>query len=87
MLDIACGSGTAALVAARRFCDVTSGDYVPALLERGRERATTERVAVRRRRVRCRALDLRRDVRARLRHYAPPPPGLQPPILWAPSGT
>lgn len=29
VLDLACGSGTAALVAARRYCDVTGIDYVP----------------------------------------------------------
>jgi ubiquinone/menaquinone biosynthesis C-methylase UbiE len=36
VLDVACGSGTAALVAARRYCRVTGIDYVPALLERAR---------------------------------------------------
>jgi ubiquinone/menaquinone biosynthesis C-methylase UbiE len=44
VLDVACGSGTAALAAARRCCDVTGVDYVPALLERGRERANAERL-------------------------------------------
>ena len=34
VLDVACGNGNAALAAARRFCDVTGVDYVPALLER-----------------------------------------------------
>lgn len=47
VLDVACGSGNATLAAARRFCDVTGVDYVPALLERGRERATAERLDVR----------------------------------------
>ena len=42
VLDVACGSGTAALAAARRNCVVTGVDYVPALLERGRERAAAE---------------------------------------------
>ena len=42
VLDVACGSGNAALAAARRFCTVTGVDYVPALLERGRERAAFE---------------------------------------------
>lgn len=46
VLDIACGSGPAALAAARRFCEVTGVDYVPALLERGRERAEVERLIV-----------------------------------------
>ncbi|WP_416140436.1 class I SAM-dependent methyltransferase [Halomonas sp. HK25] len=42
VLDIACGSGTAALVAARRYCEVTGIDYVPALIERARQRAAAE---------------------------------------------
>jgi len=46
VLDVACGSGNAALAAARRFCAVTGVDYVPALLERGRERAAAERLEV-----------------------------------------
>ncbi len=29
VLDVACGSGNAALVAARRYCEVTGIDYVP----------------------------------------------------------
>jgi ubiquinone/menaquinone biosynthesis C-methylase UbiE len=39
VLDVACGSGTAALIAARRYCDVTGVDYVPALIERARARS------------------------------------------------
>ena len=46
MLDVACGSGNAALAAARLGCVVTGIDYVPALLERGRERAAAERISV-----------------------------------------
>jgi SAM-dependent methyltransferase len=42
VLDVAAGSGNATLAAARRFADVTSTDYVPALLERGRRRADAE---------------------------------------------
>ena len=42
MLDVAAGNGMASLAAARRWCDVTSTDYVPALLERGRARAEAE---------------------------------------------
>lgn len=39
VLDVACGSGTAALVAERRYCDVTGIDYVSGLIERARARA------------------------------------------------
>jgi SAM-dependent methyltransferase len=46
VLDVACGSGNAALAAARLGCVVTGIDYVPALLERGRERAAAERLDV-----------------------------------------
>lgn len=42
VLDVACGSGTAALVAARRYCDVVGIDYVPALIERAKQRAAAE---------------------------------------------
>ena len=44
VLDVAAGSGNTALAAARRFCVVTGIDYVPTLLERGRERAAAERL-------------------------------------------
>lgn len=44
VLDVACGSGNTALVAARRFCDVTGIDYVPALVERARLRAAADGV-------------------------------------------
>jgi ubiquinone/menaquinone biosynthesis C-methylase UbiE len=47
VLDVACGSGNATLAAARRFCNVTGIDYVPALLERGSERAAAERLDIR----------------------------------------
>ena len=40
VLDVAAGNGNASLAAARRWCNVTATDYVPALLERARERAT-----------------------------------------------
>lgn len=46
VLDVAAGNGNVTLAAARRWCDVTSTDYVPALLERGRERATAEHLKV-----------------------------------------
>jgi len=42
VLDVAAGNGNATLAAARRFAEVTSTDYVPALLERGRARASAE---------------------------------------------
>jgi ubiquinone/menaquinone biosynthesis C-methylase UbiE len=42
VLDVAAGNGMASLAAGRRWCDVTSTDYVPALLERGRARAIAE---------------------------------------------
>jgi SAM-dependent methyltransferase len=42
VLDVAAGNGMASLAAARRWCEVTSSDYVPALLERGRARAQAE---------------------------------------------
>jgi SAM-dependent methyltransferase len=42
VLDVACGSGNAALVAARRFCEVTGVDFAPNLLERARVRAQAE---------------------------------------------
>ena len=42
VLDVAAGNGNATLAAARRWCDVTSTDYVPALLEAGRRRAEAE---------------------------------------------
>jgi SAM-dependent methyltransferase len=47
VLDIAAGNGNATLAAARRWADVTSTDYVEALLERGRARASAEGLAVR----------------------------------------
>lgn len=46
VLDVAAGNGNATLAAARRWCDVTSTDYVPALLEKGRARAAAEGLTV-----------------------------------------
>ena len=46
VLDVAAGNGNASLAAARRWADVTSTDYVAALLERGRAKATAERLPV-----------------------------------------
>ncbi len=42
VLDVAGGSGNTALAAARAGCRVVSLDYVPSLLERGRQRAAAE---------------------------------------------
>ena len=46
LLDVAAGNGNASLAAARRWCDVVATDYVPALLERARERAEAERLEI-----------------------------------------
>ena len=46
VLDVAAGNGACSLAAARRFCEVTSTDYVEDLLERGRRRAAAEGLAL-----------------------------------------
>ncbi|MDQ2629442.1 MAG: methyltransferase domain-containing protein [Actinomycetota bacterium] len=47
VLDVACGSGNGAIAAARRSWGGAVGvDFVPALLERARERAATERLEI-----------------------------------------
>jgi SAM-dependent methyltransferase len=46
VLDVACGSGNAALAAARRFCRVVGVDDAPDLLERARRRAEAEGLKV-----------------------------------------
>lgn len=46
VLDVAAGNGNATLAAAHRFARVTSTDYVPALLERGRRRTEAEGLQV-----------------------------------------
>jgi ubiquinone/menaquinone biosynthesis C-methylase UbiE len=46
VLDVAAGNGNASLAAARRFAEVTSTDYVPALLEEGRLRAEADRLPI-----------------------------------------
>ena len=52
VLDIAAGNGNASLAAARRWCDVTATDIVPALLEQLSVRATAEGLDIA-----CRAAD------------------------------
>jgi SAM-dependent methyltransferase len=46
VLDVAAGNGNATLAAARRFAEVTSTDYVPTLLDKGRARAAAEGLQV-----------------------------------------
>jgi SAM-dependent methyltransferase len=46
VLDVACGSGNATIAAARLGVVATGVDYVPELLERGRERAAAERLRI-----------------------------------------
>lgn len=47
VLDVAAGNGNATLAFARRWCNVTSTDYVEALLAQGRARAEAEALTVR----------------------------------------
>src|SRR5450432_1705911 len=42
VVDVAAGNGNATLAAARRWCDVTSTDYVTSLLESSKKRAAAE---------------------------------------------
>ena len=46
VLDVATGSGNAAIAAARRGCEVVGVDYVPALLERARRRSKAEGLSI-----------------------------------------
>jgi len=46
VLDVAAGNGNASLAAARRGCEVTASDYVPALLEGTRARAAAEGLTI-----------------------------------------
>jgi ubiquinone/menaquinone biosynthesis C-methylase UbiE len=130
VLDVACGSGNGAIAAARRAWGNTVGvDFVPQLLERGRERAAAERLDIEF--VEGAAAELPfgegefdvvtsifgvmfepdqeqaaaellrvckpggriglaswvpdgpvSEMFATLSKYAPPPPGLKPPVLW-----
>src|SRR5215475_287372 len=46
VLDVAAGNGNATLAAARRWCEVTSTDYVESLLAHARRRAEAEGLEV-----------------------------------------
>jgi ubiquinone/menaquinone biosynthesis C-methylase UbiE len=46
VIDVAAGNGNATLAAARRFAEVMSTDYVPALLDKGRARAAADGLQV-----------------------------------------
>lgn len=46
VLDVATGSGSTAIAAARCYAEVVGVDYVPALLVRARERAAAERLPI-----------------------------------------
>jgi SAM-dependent methyltransferase len=46
VLDVAAGNGNASLAAARRGCEVTATDYVPALLDGTRARAEAEGMSI-----------------------------------------
>jgi ubiquinone/menaquinone biosynthesis C-methylase UbiE len=46
VLDVTAGNGNVTLAAARRWCEVTSTDYVESLLARGRKRAEAEGLQV-----------------------------------------
>ena len=87
VLDVAAGNGNATLAAARRFARVTSTDYVPALLERGRERAAAELARVVRPGGRIGLANWTPDgfVGQLLKivgQHMPPPAGLRPPVRW-----
>src|SRR4051812_49665970 len=47
VLDVATGSGNAAIAAARRGCEGVGGDYFPALLQRGPGRDPARQLGVR----------------------------------------
>lgn len=46
VLDVAAGTGTTSIAAARRFCEVTATDFVPRVLDHAAERATSEGLAL-----------------------------------------
>ncbi|WP_274424599.1 class I SAM-dependent methyltransferase [Chelativorans sp. YIM 93263] len=57
VIDIAAGNGNASLAAARRFAEVTSTDYVSALLDKARARAQAEGLEIDFREADAEALD------------------------------
>ena len=46
VLDVAAGNGNVSLAAARRWCEVTATDYVPALLARAKARAEANGLSI-----------------------------------------
>jgi SAM-dependent methyltransferase len=56
VLDVTAGNGNVSLAAARRWCDVVATDYVPALLDRARERGEDERLRIKFREANAEAL-------------------------------
>jgi len=46
VLDVAAGNGNVTLAAARRWCEVVSTDYVPSLLDGGRQRAAADGMTI-----------------------------------------
>ena len=75
VLDVAAGNGNATMAFARRWCAVTSTDYVATLLESGRRRADAEGLDVTFKVADAENLPF--DGR-----YVPPPAGMQSPALW-----
>ena len=90
VLDVAAGNGMASLAAARRWCDVTSTDYVPALLERGRARAAAELLRVCKPKGQIGLANWTPEgfigqVFKTLGKYLPPPAGAKSPAQWGTS--
>src|SRR5215207_3212852 len=87
VLDVAAGNGNASLAAARRWCDVTATDYVPALLERARERAASELARVAKRGGKVGLANWTPEgfigqLFKTIGKHLPPPNGAQSPALW-----
>ena len=77
VLDVACGSGNAAIAAARCGCDAVGIDYVPALLARGRRRAEAEGLSIELLEGDAEAIPFPDGVAA----HVPPPPAVASPLL------